>query len=66
MKIKDISEFKVGEIATSITTGFRYEIKQFIFTVRKNKRQIESSSCTNLDTGEEGIVITWGKNKTFE
>lgn len=64
MELKDISQFKVGETAHQCMTGIDYEVKEYIFTVKKNKRQVESSRCISSFSGKE-VIITWNKNKSF-
>lgn len=61
---RDISDFKIGEVATSFVSKDRYKVLHYNFTVKKNKRQVESSTCLDLDTGRE-VIITWHKNKNF-
>lgn len=63
-KLKDIKEFAIGKVAVQHSTGFRYEVIEYIYGIKKGKRQILSSRCTNLDTGNE-VIITWNKNKCF-
>jgi len=62
--VKDISEFKVGEIATSFMSKTPYEVMKFNWIIKRNKHIVESSTCTNLETGKE-VIITWNKNKNF-
>ena len=60
--MKDISRFKVGDVVESFMTGIKYKVLHYNFTVKNNKRVVESSTCTNLETGTE-TIITWHKNE---
>ena len=62
--MKDISQFKVGEIATSYMSKISYKVVSFNYVTKGRKRLVESSNCINIDTGNE-VVITWNKNKSF-
>lgn len=62
MGMKDISEYKIGEIATT-SYGVPYRVEKFNFTKdRKGRTVVQSSTCTNLETGSE-TIITWSKTK---
>jgi len=63
--MKDISEFKVGDIIEYVHNDFYYRVEDFNWAIKNRKRQIISSTCTNLEKGSE-VVITWHKNKSFK
>jgi len=62
--MRDISEFKEGEIAEARMTGTRYEVIKHIYGIKRGKRRVIHSRCINLDTGKE-VIITWHKNRNF-
>jgi len=63
--LKDISEFKIGDIAESFASNIRYKVMDYNYEVVRNKRTIVSSACLNVETGKE-VIITWHKNKNFK
>jgi len=63
--MKDISEFKIGEIAESFASKDRYKVVDYNHEIVRNKRTIISSTCVNVETGKE-VIISWHKNKNFK